>query len=159
LAQQLRHVEQRGRADVGTMGEAEEDQERPPLHVRIGDRLAVLVLETERSTDAGNRLADGRRRAPGDEQDDAEEQHQAAEERGQHQHDARGLVVHRFTPVSRSTRQSRRGWSRKRSPYRNEPTARSYRRMPTPPASLPTAAAILSSAERSSRASAGIPVP
>ena len=50
-AQHLGNLEQRGRADVGAMGEAEEDQGRTALQVLFGNRLAGLVGELERTAD------------------------------------------------------------------------------------------------------------
>ena len=65
------------------MGEAEEHQERAPLHLRVGERLAVLVFEIERTADGGDRLPDRRERAPGDEKNDAEDQEKPAQECGE----------------------------------------------------------------------------
>ncbi len=126
----LRHVEQRGRADIGAMGEAEKHQERLALHVGVGDRLAVLIFEMERAADRRDRLPD-RKAAPGDEQNGAEKQEKSAQERGEDQHDAGGFGAdfrgHRSLPVSRSTPKTRRGSSRKRPWFRNVPTVRQCR--------------------------------
>src|SRR3984957_19667177 len=105
------------------MGEAEEHQERAALHVLVGHRLAVLILAMKRPADAGDRLADRRRHMFAENQDGAEEQPEAAEEGGKQQRDARGLVVHRNSPLIRSMRQSRPGWFRKRPSPRNAPRA------------------------------------
>ena len=50
-AHDFRHLEQRGRADIGAMRVAEEHQERLALHVLVGDRLAVLIDQLERPAD------------------------------------------------------------------------------------------------------------
>jgi hypothetical protein len=103
--QHLRHVEQRRRANVRAMGEAEEHQERAALHVLIADRLAVLVEEMKRAADGGERRP-GRRRVAGHEQDGAEDQHEAAEKCPEHRHDAKRSFWHvqEGHSVNRSTR-------------------------------------------------------
>lgn len=53
-AQRIEHLgdlEQLGRADVGAMGKAEEDEARPAGKVLLGEGLAVLVGEGEGSAD------------------------------------------------------------------------------------------------------------
>ena len=126
------------------------------LHVLVGHRLAVLVLEMKRPADAGDRLADRRRHVFAENQDGAEEQHEAAEEGGEQQRDAGGFVVHRLSPLTRSMRQSRPGWFRKRPSPRNAPRAGPCPKAQAQPPRRPaTAAATLQvNGVRRSRASA-----
>ena len=51
--QHFGHLEQRGRADVGAMGEAEEDQRRAALQALFGHGLAGLVGQLKRPADGG----------------------------------------------------------------------------------------------------------
>src|SRR5438874_2482014 len=110
---QLRHLEQSGWANVGTVCEAKEHQEGMSLQVLIADRLAVLILEMEGAADRGDRGADRRGGAAGDEDDRAEKQKQPAEKRGEQKHEAGCILLHDLLPVSRSTPQSRHVWFRK----------------------------------------------
>jgi hypothetical protein len=55
------HVLQRERADVGTIGEAEEDQEVPPAEVAIRHSRACVGDRLERPPDHGRRLGRERR--------------------------------------------------------------------------------------------------
>src|SRR5215469_8778521 len=112
------------------MGKAEEHQERPSLHVLIGERLAVLVLEMEWAADRSDSGADRRRRATRDEKDRAKKQKQSAEKSGEQQHDARCIRLHERCPVSRNKPKSRRGWSRRTPRCRSGPIASQCRRAP-----------------------------
>jgi hypothetical protein len=100
--QHLRDLKQGGRANIGTMGKAEEHQEGASLHILIGERLAVLVFKVKRPADRGNRGTNRRRRASGDEKDGAKKQKQPAEKSGEQQHDARCIRLHERFPVSQS---------------------------------------------------------
>ena len=126
------NLEQGRRADVGAMGEAEKHQERPPLHVLVAERLAGLVFQVKRTADGRDRAADRRCRMAGQIDEDAQDQHQPGEERADNRQDAgSGFgVAQTDPPVSRSTRQSRRGWSRRISSCRNGPRARPCPRPP-----------------------------
>lgn len=64
-AENLRDLEQRGRADIRTMGEAEKHQERTALQVLVGDRAAILIGELEWPANR-RRQRDRGRGAPGD---------------------------------------------------------------------------------------------
>src|SRR5438874_1080833 len=127
---QLRHLEQSGWANIGTVCEAEEYQEGTSLQVLIADRLAVLILKMERAADRGDRGTDRRGSAAGDEDDRAEKQKQSAEKRGEQKHDARCIHLHALLAVSQSTPQSRRVSFRKIPWCRNAPIAGPCRRAP-----------------------------
>jgi len=51
LAENLRNLEQRGRAHVGAVGKAKEHQVRMAYQVLLGDRLRILVDQLERPAD------------------------------------------------------------------------------------------------------------
>src|SRR4051794_3839998 len=50
-AENLRDLEQRGRTDVRTVGEAEEHQERMALQILVGNRFGILIDQLEWSAD------------------------------------------------------------------------------------------------------------
>ena len=60
--QRLRDLEQRGRADVRAMGEAEENEMRLAQKIAIRHGAAVLIDQRERSADRGRRGLTRRRR-------------------------------------------------------------------------------------------------
>src|SRR5579863_6360363 len=123
--QHLRNIEQRCRAHVGAMGKAEENQEWTSLHVFVAHRLGVLVLKLEGAADSGDRWPDRRWRAPGHDQDRAENEDEAAEKSAEHRYDAAWpFSAHCRSSLSRSTQQSRHGSSRRTPWRRSEPRAR-----------------------------------
>src|SRR5262249_52752747 len=77
--QHLRDLKQRGRADIGAMGKAEEHQEGTSLHILIGERLSILVFKLKRPANGGDGRTHRRQYAPGDEEDGAKKQKQPAE--------------------------------------------------------------------------------
>ena len=94
LAQDFGDLEQRGRADVGAMGEAEEHQERLALEVLLGDRAPVLIGQAERPADGGDLRHARRRHAAGDDEHHAEADDEPGEKRGGHQENAQTAGSH-----------------------------------------------------------------
>ncbi len=116
--QHLGNLEQRGRADVGAMGEAEKDQRRTALQVLLGHGLAGLVGQLKRPADRGRRghASQSAQRPQHQHQPD----HQASGECGDDDQRAGGPIHHEIPLIQiRSRRRCRTRWSRRRPPSRN----------------------------------------
>ena len=97
-AKHLRNLEQRGRADIRAMGEAEEDQGRTPLHFLFGHGLAALIGELERSADRG-RGGDRPPAAHGPQHHQKTDDQAAGEGRDDHER-AGGGPIHFLIPLN-----------------------------------------------------------
>src|SRR5262249_3534381 len=121
-----------GRTDVRAMRIAEEHEERPSFDIRVGDRIAVLVDQPERTGDGGG-CRPGADKVPGSIKEHSGENDQPGHKCGKDQKNLRRSRGHGIISLIRSTRPSRRAPSRKTPQYRNKPTVQLSVPLPTGP--------------------------